>query len=154
MSTIGKIGIDLTAESAKFTAGTQAAGKDADRLAEKLEHLKKQGGSEVFEKLREGLGRRSALGEATEVIAGGGGRVLGGLTGAADAIKEIATKARELREQFESGKLSAGELTEKLIEGVPVVGQFWQAGKAIRAIRGRRQPRGRTRPRQRTSQDA
>jgi hypothetical protein len=60
--------------------------------------------------------------------------MLGGLTGAADAIKNMADKARELKEQFQSGKLSAGELTEKLISSVPVVGQFWEAGKAIRSL--------------------
>jgi fused signal recognition particle receptor len=133
MGSVGKISVNLEAESAKFSQGTQQASKDVNRLRTDVEHLKKAAaGADVFDQLREGLGRRSALGEASELLKGGG--PISGLTGAAEAIKSMAEQAKNLKDQFQSGKLSAGELTEKLIEGVPIVGQFWQAGKAIREL--------------------
>jgi DNA repair exonuclease SbcCD ATPase subunit len=135
MGSVGKISIDIEGNSAKFSSSAKQVGSDISKIKDQVDHLKRgTAGADVFDKLRESLGKRSALGEATDVIAGGGGRMLGGLTGAADAIKHMAEEAKNLKDQFQSGKLSAGELTEKLISSVPIVGQFWQAGRAIREL--------------------
>lgn len=122
---------------AKNTLSPEAikAARDVIGVKNAVDQLRRGGeGSDIFGKIREGLGRRSALGETTDLINGGGSRLVGGLTGGADAIKNLAEQAGKLQQEFAAGKVSAGEMTEKLVEGLPIIGSFWQAGQAVREL--------------------
>jgi len=74
----------------------------------------------------------SAIGNVTKLMMGGGAVV--GLTMAGSQLKNFADEANRLKSEFQSGAISAGELTEKIAGSLPVLGQFWQAGRSIREL--------------------
>ena len=76
------------------------------------------------------FGKSSALGKVEKLLLGGG--AIWGLSHAAKLIGDMATNAGNLAREFSQGKISAGEMASKLVDSLPVVGQFAQAGRAIR----------------------
>jgi hypothetical protein len=65
-----------------------------------------------------------------ELLKGGG--AVAGLTFAAGELKEMAEAASKLREEFQAGTISAGQMVDRLVQAIPVIGTFRQAGLAIR----------------------
>ena len=89
---------------------------------------------EGFEKkLKNMFGPRSLLKDAAEIALGGG--AVAGVTFAAQAIGDAATKIAELNAEFDKGQLSAGEFAGEIARSIPVLGQmvtmFDQIGAAI-----------------------
>lgn len=82
--------------------------------------------------LKGALGEESALGNTFKAVRGAG--AVAGLTLGATVLRDAATAAADLRSQLDAGEISAGEMTERLMGILPVVGQFWQAGRAVREL--------------------
>jgi hypothetical protein len=108
MSVSGKITVDVEAKAAGFTKGLAAAGKDAQRWAKGMEA--------DFKAITFGKGF-SAEGVAAF------GR---SLNAGAQEAKAFATKLRE-------GE-SVAQAFGQLVNGIPIVGTFKQAGEAIREL--------------------
>lgn len=95
--------------------------------------------SGVFAKVGRGLddlkkvaGNRGPLKDVAELLAGGG--AIAGLSFGASILREMSEEAVKLRDEFNAGTISAGELTERLVAALPVFGQIRQAGLAIREL--------------------
>jgi hypothetical protein len=114
-------------------------GAEADVLKRKLQEVEAAKaaknaapGKSTLQSLKQGLGARSELGQLGKVAVGAG--AVAGLTMVAHAIGEAATKAKELTAEFKAGKISAGEMGEKLAEGIPIVGSFISAGRQVKDL--------------------
>jgi hypothetical protein len=77
-------------------------------------------------------GKRGSVKEFTELLVGGG--AVAGLTFAAHEIGSMAVEVGKLRDEFDEGKISAGQFVEKMAEGLPVLGSIRVAGLAIREL--------------------
>ena len=107
-------------------------GATADQFKAKMAELKaataKQasGGGEDEEGggglkgVRQQLGSRSQLGQLGSILTGGA--AVGGVTLLAGAIGNAADKAKQLKEQFDAGKISAGGVAAGVAESLPVLG--------------------------------
>lgn len=93
---------------------------------------KRQSDLGVVGRLKEGLGGRSDLKDVFEILRGGGAVAALSLGGQAlnDSVKSVI----QLRSEFDAGKISAGELSDKLAGSIPIYGQIWQAGRGIREL--------------------
>ena len=80
--------------------------------------------------LRKEGGKRSSLGEAAELALGRG--ALGGISAAGEALTGFAEKLKTVKEEFEAGDKTAGQMFHTILESVPVVGEFAKAGTALR----------------------
>lgn len=133
--------ISFRATDEGVIAMMKAQGASADQLARKLKEVHKaQSGGEsgeggvhgTLESLKKGLGKRSSLGELTELAVGAG--AVAGLGLVADRLSEAAKEAKELKDQFDSGEVSAGAMVEKIAGGIPVFGSFFAAGRQIKGF--------------------
>jgi hypothetical protein len=131
---------EFKATDSSVLASMKAQGATADQLKAKYKELAEaknkgeedKGGDSVLKNLKSQLGARSSLGQIGKIAVGGG--AVAGLTLIANAIGGAAKEAKELRDQFRNGTISAGEMKEKMIEAVPVFGQVWAAGQQIREL--------------------
>ncbi len=92
-------------------------------------------GAKLSDEIEDGLFKRlkssnKTVRTFTHLFLGGG--ALGGIGFAAAQLRDAFNEANKLRDAFDAGAISAGEMNEKLIETVPVFGQIRQAGLAIR----------------------
>lgn len=46
-------------------------------------------------------------------------------------LAEAAKSVKEVAEGLREGSMSAGEMADKLVGGLPIIGQFWQAGRSL-----------------------
>jgi hypothetical protein len=117
---VGSVTTDIT--------GWNSGLKDASN------HLKsfKNESESTFKTLRGSLGRRSEFGETLELFKSGG--VLFGLVEAGRILNDGTTKAREFFDEFREGKKTIGEVADGIAGSLPVIGQFWQAGRNIHEI--------------------
>src|SRR5690242_9243591 len=103
--------------------------KASDQATPTLEKIR---GS--LEELRKTFGRGSVFKELVEVSAGGG--AIAGLTMAARAFADFGDKTRQAIMQYRLGDFGKGPqaveaLTDKLIEAVPILGDFYKASHGI-----------------------
>jgi len=117
---IGSLKALLSADSSAWSKGFTNAGKDVDRLKKKTGSFFKD------------MSASSTFGQSMRIMAGGG--AVAALTMAGSQIKNFADNLIELRNELNAGTLSAGEFAEKLAGSIPVIGQFWQAGRSIREL--------------------
>jgi hypothetical protein len=110
----------------------EGAGSLVDSVAQKLKMLKKearQSGENNLEQLFEGGnltdGLMKLLGGAKLALAGFVTEQVG------ESLSEWAEKAAELQKELDEGKITIGEMTDKLAGSVPVFGSVWSAGRAI-----------------------
>lgn len=82
--------------------------------------------------LRAGFGRESTFGGFAK-IAQGGGAILG-LSIVGKELNEVTEKAVKLKEEFQTGQKSAGDIAEELAKSLPVFGGFISAGRNIREL--------------------
>lgn len=85
-----------------------------------------------LDQLNSQFGKRSAFGKTLKLLAGGG--VIGGIGLAASELDEMTRKMAEFADEIRRGSLSAGEMTEKFITAIPILGNIWDAGRNIREI--------------------
>jgi hypothetical protein len=98
--------------------------------AEKLSRRQESEG--ILENLKGSFGRGSTFFEIGHLLEGSG--PIRGLSLMSGMVKEVAEHAAELTKQLHDGTIDAGEMVEKLAGGIPVFGQLWSAGRAIREI--------------------
>ncbi len=61
----------------------------------------------------------------------GAGLAVAGIELGARALEKVGTTMQEVRRQFVEGKEDAGEMWDKVAEGIPIFGDVWKAGRAI-----------------------
>lgn len=83
-------------------------------------------------RLKSVAGGRGTIKDYAEVLTGGG--AVAGLTFVGRAIKDAAENAVKLNDEFNAGKINAGQMIEQLARGVPVFGNFFAAGRSIREL--------------------
>lgn len=99
------------------------ADEASKRLGEKPNRLKE---------LKGALGEESALGNVGKMLKGAG--AIAGFAVIGQVLNDATGKARELVEQFRAGEISSGQMVENIAAGLPVIGNFWQAGRNIREM--------------------
>lgn len=116
----------LREEKAALDGATAAANRNATAAG------KVAAGGGLLGSLKRTLGGRSSLKDVLEIARGGGAVI--GLTMAARALGNAAAEAAKLREELENGSISAGEMVDRIGSGIPLIGEFWKAGRAIREL--------------------
>ena len=124
MSIIGSLVALLRSDTRQWSKGFNDAGKDVDRLNAKTKGF--------FKDLNSSFGKSSSLGKSFTLLAGGG--AIAGLTLAGRQLKSFADELVQIRNEFDAGAISAGEMAEKVAGAFPVFGQFFQAGRSIREL--------------------
>lgn len=79
-----------------------------------------------FKTLKKSAGRRSELGETVEMLRGAG--ALMGITMLGEGLAKATDRMKELRQEFQDGKISALEMQQGLLESLPLIGGFAKAG--------------------------
>ncbi len=120
MAIVGSMNGVLSLETSGWSKGAKDAAKDVDGLKSKFKSMTAE--------LNDSFGKRSVLGQSLKLMAGSG--ALGALSKAGGELKDFTAKLVELK----NTKQSTGELTEELMKSLPVLGQFWQAGRNIREV--------------------
>jgi hypothetical protein len=87
---------------------------------------------ENLKKLKSATGEESALGNFAKIAAGTG--AVAGLALAGRLINQFADKAKELRQEFNEGSKSAGQVGEELAKSIPVYGEIIAAGRTFRSL--------------------
>ena len=82
--------------------------------------------------LKGDFGKSSTLGQTMKLLAGGG--AIMGISMVGSQLNAATKTMEELVTAFRMGKATAGEFTEKLLGSLPVLGQFWEAGRNIREM--------------------
>ena len=92
-----------------------------------------------IDKLKAAFGEDSQFGKTLKALQGAG--AVAGLNLAGQQLNKLTTKAVELRNEFDAGRLSVGGLVQELSKSLPVIGQFVQAGQNIREFFSRKEQR-------------
>lgn len=106
--------------------------KSYSRMKNETEKPSKGGFFDILDDLKKVGGGRGKVKDVAELLVGGG--AVAGITFLGMALKNATGNMVELRNAFQAGKIDAGELVEKVAAGVPILGQFWQAGRNIREL--------------------
>jgi hypothetical protein len=88
--------------------------------------------SSVLQELRGSFGRGSEFGMLTQSLRGAG--PLLGLTLAGRELAAITDQAIHLRDAFRDGSKSAGQITDELLRGLPIIGNLWATGRNIKDL--------------------
>jgi hypothetical protein len=124
----------LDAEMRQTDSAMRALPAEAERVATGMKHAAHEaaGLDHTLHALKAQTGRRSALGELAELAQGAGPLIGLGLMG--EAIKKASEKMLELREEFEKGEKSSGQMADELIRSLPILGSIYEAGRNIREL--------------------
>jgi hypothetical protein len=85
-----------------------------------------------LESLKRTLGGRSDLKDIVELFRGAG--PVAGIALAGRALNDMSSAAVEIKNDLNSGAMSLGEASEKIMATLPIFGQYWQAGRNIREL--------------------
>ena len=111
----------VIAETSGWTKGLNDATNETKKFKKHNEN--------IFESMKKSIGKRSNFGEAADILMGGGAVAV--ISEVGKKLNEAAHMAHELAIQYQEGKISAGEMFDKLADGIPLFGQFYQFGKEI-----------------------
>jgi len=78
------------------------------------------------------FGQSGAIGQFGKVLAGAG--AIAGFALIGRQLEATTAKALELRDAFQAGSLSMGELVEQAAKSIPFIGSFVEAGRNIREL--------------------
>lgn len=84
--------------------------------------------------LKSMFGEESAFGNTMKMLRGGG--AIAGFTMAADAAEQITAKMREMSAAVASGKANWADMTEQIVQSIPIMGQAYNATENIKAAVG------------------
>lgn len=117
-----------------FKGKDESVGSTVDAIQQKIRLLRKEertsGESALKSVLKGGAGEiAETLGDALGV-----GAAMMGINFFAGAIKNAAQEAVRLREELASGKITAEQMSDRLAGQIPILGQVWQAGRAVREL--------------------
>ncbi len=122
--TFGSLIAFVKADVSDFKKGMGQARDEVDKTGKKT--------SWFFKSLKAEFGKSSTLGQSLKLIAGGG--AVGSLTMAGSKLKDFTGNLLEMQKALKAGTVTMGEFAEKTAESIPVLGQFWQAGRNIREM--------------------
>jgi len=122
MAVVGSMNGLLSMETSGWKKGAKSAESDVDSLSGKFKSF--------LGDTKADFGKGSALGQSMKLLAGGG--AVAGITMAINEAKKAADAIGEVTAAYRAGKIGAGEMTEKIIASIPVIGQAWQLGKSIK----------------------
>jgi hypothetical protein len=109
----------------KIRVGAETTGGgQVDTLREKIEKLNHSVKAE--------FGGRSIFKDLGELAVGGG--AVAGLSFLTARFAEAAKQAEEIATQFRRGELAAGDFVDRLARAVPILGNIYSAGRAIREM--------------------
>jgi hypothetical protein len=101
-------------------------------LTQSIRSMKRENATSGEKALENVLGGGSQAIAGTVADALGAGAAVIGINFFAEAIKTAAENATKLRAELASGDANMGDLVEKAISSIPVLGEVWQAGRAVR----------------------
>ena len=120
MALFGALNYILGMDTKGWTKGAESAGKDVDKL---------KGHTDGLLSSLHGF-KKTGLGESLELAVGGGAlRVISHL---GREIEGMAKKIADVNAQIKAGTADSGDMFEAIAGGLPVIGEFWKAGREIR----------------------
>lgn len=133
---VGSITGEFDLNNMKAVKAIRDVGKEAQNIrqtvGQAMEGAGADGGKGFLKGLNAELGKKSMLGQITKLAMGGGA-----IAGASMLGRELAGSTKELADladQMRENKMTTGEFTEKIAGSIPVLGNFWQAGRNIREL--------------------
>lgn len=120
--------------------GQENVGKQAAGLRDLKESIQSFGSGDLLggiQKVSKGLrdlqegGGAAGLGSGVKAAF-----AVGAIEIAGKALAEATAKAVELKRQFDDGAISAGDMAEKLLSSLPILGNIWTTGRNIRELLG------------------
>jgi hypothetical protein len=113
---------DATAKAGKSPEVVDATRGSGRRAAEEIE-------KGFIDRLKSG---NKTIKTFTKLFFAGG--AVGGIGFLAGELKDAVDQAMKLREEFQKGEISAGELTNKIAQSLPVIGSIVGLGASIREV--------------------
>lgn len=131
---------DQVVKEVKAVISAENASEDAIKQFEtRIDQMKAhvasaghQAGESFIENLKSEVGRSSAAHELIEIFRGAGPAIAIGL--AAHETKELAEGFEKAVDEFREGKITTGEMADQLARSIPILGDIYSAGRAIREI--------------------
>ena len=133
--TVARLKAEDAAEKHAHDAKMRAE-RDRERAAvEQSQRSRSSGGAVGAEeggRVGDSLGRSSALGRTLRALRGGG--ELYAFAQVAEGLNKVTGKAVELRDEFDKGNVSAGQMADQFSRSIPILGQIYSAGRNIREL--------------------
>jgi hypothetical protein len=100
------------------------AAKEAESAGERIE--------KSLKKMKQATGRRSAIGEISEVLQGAG--AVAGIALVSEALEKATGKAAELVDEYRKGEMAGGDVAYSIARSLPIIGQMIKACENVHEI--------------------
>jgi hypothetical protein len=128
----GVIGMDEAPTMRAFKNVEKGATQMKGQVEGTMQGMGTDGARGFLKGLSSELGKKSLAAQFTKLALGGG--AIAGVSMIEGVVKNFTGDLVNMKNAYVAGEISAGEMTERVLGQIPVLGKAWQIGRDIREV--------------------